>query len=71
MPHYLIQGGDDGTTIRPLVGVQLAYLLTNPEDWGVKKFFIPTDWDANYWPDGAACLIKGEVVIPPDRSQPR
>lgn len=67
--YYLIQGGDDGTNITELDGIRLAELLTDPQgNYGVTEFINPiargVNWDASYWPQGHACLLKADIVMP-------
>lgn len=35
------------------------------EDYGVVRWIAKVDsWDTNYWQEGTAALLKGQMVIP-------
>lgn len=69
--YLLIKGGDDGTEVTALDAQAVQELMADPRgNYGVKTFMPePPErsyprWDANYWPEGAAILVKAEVVMP-------
>jgi hypothetical protein len=65
----LIKSSEDGDPITWLTDGLLDDLLAMPRDWGVERFmsFEEADrlgHDTNYWPDGAALLVRFEAVVP-------
>lgn len=67
--YLLVKPDDDGTKILALNDVQLAEFLTDPRGYASVKNFataavINGDWDASYWPEGQAVLLKAEIIVP-------
>lgn len=75
--YLLIKPSEDGNPIIELTSATLQELLDHPENYGVKRWVdraqlgaskwgkvSAADWDTNYWPEGAAILLKAEVVVP-------
>lgn len=68
--YLLIKGGDDGTEVTALTPQAVQELMADPRgNYGVKTFLPEppergSRWDANYWPEGAAILVKAEIVVP-------
>ena len=62
---YLIYGSEDGTRIVELPNeTDLKQVM---EDYGITRWRSrpgKTEWDTNYWTEGEALLIKGDIVVP-------
>ena len=62
----VLRPNEDGNPIKLLNPVELMNLLNRPAEHRVKQFYDLSELDAdhNYWPEGAAVLLKVEVVMP-------
>lgn len=58
-------GDEDGNPITVVNESDIRTLLNNPNDWGIDKLVdMPPNgkWDANYWPEGTAMILRATVV---------